>query len=39
MKVPSETQNRGKKQVCHTVLWEEMWLTQQWVCLPTDARS
>ena len=38
MKVPSETQNRGK-QACHRVLLEETWLTQQWVCFPTDARS
>ena len=37
-KVPSETQNRGM-QVCHRVLLQESWLTQQWVCLPTDARS
>ena len=38
MKVPSETQNRGK-QVCHRVLLENTWLTQQWVCLPNDLRS
>jgi hypothetical protein len=38
MKVPSETQNRGK-QVCHRVLLEDTWLTQQWVYLPTDTRS
>ena len=38
MKVPSETQNMGKR-VCHRVLLEDTWLTQQWVCLPTDARS
>ena len=37
-KVPSETQNTGM-QVCHRVLLQESWLTQQWVCLPTDARS
>ena len=36
MKVPSEPQNRGK-QVCHRVLLEDTWLTQQWVSLPTDA--
>ena len=29
-KVPSETQNTGM-QVCHRVLLQESWLTQQWV--------
>ena len=38
MKVPSETQNRGK-QVCHRVLLEDTRLTQQWICLPKDLRS
>ena len=38
MKVPSETQNRGK-QVCHRVLLEDTRLTQQWICLPSDLRS
>ena len=38
MKVPSETQIRGEK-VCHRDLPEKTWLTQQWVCLPTDSRS
>ena len=38
MKVPSETQNMGKR-VCHRVLLEDTWLTQQWICLPNDLRS
>ena len=39
MKFPSETQNRGKKQVCHRVLLEEIYLTQQRVCLPSDTST